>query len=564
MNNQQEDMEYIWRAGDHKLHRIIPFDGDAPDIRFVYNPLGQRIMKLVRPRTNGVTSPENEWTATIYGLDANGQLMATYSNEYTETTAEIFVDERYIYGTKRIGVMKRGVKIFENGTLSPSSDPIKTNALGLKRYSLKSYNGTVNVSISDRKTWNSTDGIFEATIMHYSEFYAYGSLLPNRSYNADESRFLFHNMETDMEVSGTGNSYTTEFRQYDPRLGRWKSLDALMFMFPHLSPYVGFDNNPIYYVDPYGLSSEKGEDGGDPNRNEGDKIYDQGSTEEVNIAAQRTSEQSPEEAKMDRAMGKGKWSEGGEFSDDYGSENWLQFMKNNNWSNSSSQESKDRDGQKARSQYYERKGITLPGTVTTEDYPGQWRDDFNREISERNEISAPYAGYMFLTFGVIYSGAAAIEMIPFMAPYVVPSLRMYHTTIGMNGGYANMGLNWINQSYIQGGGSNYLSFEGKSITGLIMSGSFRYNSTLGGQMMVGAADPWINLSFSGNGFTSAGYFLNSSGNKPSPQQTTALSIMGTFNSIYMGSPLLKSGLGNTLIGNGLMAPGQKAVTNVKE
>jgi RHS repeat-associated protein len=62
-------------------------------------------------------------------------------------------------------------------------------------------------------------------------------------------------MELDNEVSGTGNSYTTEFRQYDPRLGRWKSLDPLMMMFPHMSPYVGFDNNPVYYIDPYGLSA---------------------------------------------------------------------------------------------------------------------------------------------------------------------------------------------------------------------------------------------------------------------------------------------------------------------
>jgi len=260
--DQQEGMEYIWRAGDHKLHRIIPFDDDAPDIRFVYNPLGQRIMKLVRPRTNGVTSPENEWTVTFYGLDANSQVMAIYSSNYTETTAEIFVDEQYIYGSKRIGIMKRGVKIFENGTLSPSSDPIKTNALGLKRYELTNHLGSVNVTISDRKTWNSTDGIFEATVTNYAETYAFGMLMPGRSLNADGQRFLYHGMEQDPEIKGAGNSYTTEFRQYDPRLGRWKSLDALMFMFPHLSPYVGFDNNPIYFVDPYGLSSEKGDGGG--------------------------------------------------------------------------------------------------------------------------------------------------------------------------------------------------------------------------------------------------------------------------------------------------------------
>ncbi|WP_107038358.1 RHS repeat-associated core domain-containing protein [Brumimicrobium mesophilum] len=56
-----------------------------------------------------------------------------------------------------------------------------------------------------------------------------------------------------MEVSGDGNSYTTQFRQYDPRLGRWKSLDPLMKIQPWYSPYVAFNNNPIYFVDPTGL-----------------------------------------------------------------------------------------------------------------------------------------------------------------------------------------------------------------------------------------------------------------------------------------------------------------------
>ena len=69
-------------------------------------------------------------------------------------------------------------------------------------------------------------------------------------------------MEKDPEMKGDGNSYTTEFRQYDPRLGRWLSLDPLMQMFPSISPYVAFDNNPIFYTDPLGLESGTGE--GDP------------------------------------------------------------------------------------------------------------------------------------------------------------------------------------------------------------------------------------------------------------------------------------------------------------
>ena len=58
------------------------------------------------------------------------------------------------------------------------------------------------------------------------------------------------------EVSGSGNSYTTQFIQYDPRLGRWKSLDPLAGKFPNQSPFCAFNNNPLYFTDPLGLEGE--------------------------------------------------------------------------------------------------------------------------------------------------------------------------------------------------------------------------------------------------------------------------------------------------------------------
>jgi RHS repeat-associated protein len=61
--------------------------------------------------------------------------------------------------------------------------------------------------------------------------------------------------------NGDGNSYTTEFRQYDPRLGRWLSLDPMMMEFPEQSPFVAFDNDPISLIDPEGLEAR---DGGEP------------------------------------------------------------------------------------------------------------------------------------------------------------------------------------------------------------------------------------------------------------------------------------------------------------
>ena len=63
-------------------------------------------------------------------------------------------------------------------------------------------------------------------------------------------------MEKDDEFKGKGNSYTTEFRQYDPRIGRWLSLDPLMTKSPGMSPYASFNNNPLYFSDPTGLEGQ--------------------------------------------------------------------------------------------------------------------------------------------------------------------------------------------------------------------------------------------------------------------------------------------------------------------
>jgi RHS repeat-associated protein len=101
-------------------------------------------------------------------------------------------------------------------------------------------------------------------VVSYSDYYPFGMQMPDRNDAVSGYRYGFNGMEGDSEVKGSGNSYTTEFRQYDPRLGRWLSLDPLFANFVWQSPYAAFDNNPIYYRDPLGLAAEGGdEQGGD-------------------------------------------------------------------------------------------------------------------------------------------------------------------------------------------------------------------------------------------------------------------------------------------------------------
>ncbi len=69
---------------------------------------------------------------------------------------------------------------------------------------------------------------------------------------ANAYRYGFNGMEKDNEVKGSGNHYTTEFRQYDSRLGRWFSIDPKAKERASWTPYNTFRNNPILNIDPLG------------------------------------------------------------------------------------------------------------------------------------------------------------------------------------------------------------------------------------------------------------------------------------------------------------------------
>ena len=81
----------------------------------------------------------------------------------------------------------------------------------------------------------------------------------NKSVLKERRAYLygFNGMEKDDEMkNSTGNSYTTMFRQYDPRLGRFMSMDPVVY--PWQSDYAAFNNNPIYFADPSGAEGKGG------------------------------------------------------------------------------------------------------------------------------------------------------------------------------------------------------------------------------------------------------------------------------------------------------------------
>lgn len=87
---------------------------------------------------------------------------------------------------------------------------------------------------------------FNGDILSANDYYPFGMAMASASYSSEAYRYGFQGQEKEDEFKGSGNSYTTELRQYDARIGRWLSFDP-EDQYP--SPYTGFGNNPLNGID---------------------------------------------------------------------------------------------------------------------------------------------------------------------------------------------------------------------------------------------------------------------------------------------------------------------------
>jgi RHS repeat-associated protein len=267
----QEGIERIdWRYGDSKISKIVRTTGTGlNEIEYKYDAFGRRVLKLTKPISGGVVGPINLWKYTYYTYDASGNVMGVY--ELTKDAADeeyLYTEkEAHIYGASRLGVhnVDKLLVVYDNvnQTATEQQPQPLERVLGEKFYELSNHLGNVVTVITDRKLTEldlTTGALYTADVLSYSDYYPFGMAMPGRKFEGDY-RYGFNGMEMDNEVKGSnGSHYTTPFRQYDPRIGRWMSLDPMMGKYPDMSPYVAFNNNPIYFADPLGLEGEGGGD----------------------------------------------------------------------------------------------------------------------------------------------------------------------------------------------------------------------------------------------------------------------------------------------------------------
>lgn len=115
-------------------------------------------------------------------------------------------------------------------------------------------------------------------------------MLDERTFESEGYRYGFNGMEKDDELKGTGNHVDFGARGYDPRLGRWLSVDPSFARYPNLSPYNFGFNSPIRYQDPDGRDPREGNEVLSVNfgRCYITKIYDEGASFNTNDIPLRT------------------------------------------------------------------------------------------------------------------------------------------------------------------------------------------------------------------------------------------------------------------------------------
>ncbi|MDQ3142488.1 MAG: hypothetical protein M3Q56_09625 [Bacteroidota bacterium] len=265
---------------------IITTFGDA-DVEYLYTASQQRLSKIVKPHkvAGAGISDQDQWTYYWYAYDAGGQVMAVYKQTYEDKTAGVYkihldVQEHDVYGSGRLGIRKgdddgkyemtfTGTKtsgVFSTLLYSGASASLSRShfvrELGSKQYEVANHLGNVLVTVSDKRLGYMITPVAVGTVdwyvpdvMSYTDYYVFGAPQPGRA-GGDPTRYGFNGMESDDNMKGDGLDYTTEYRQYDPRVGRWFSPDEIVKHFE--SPYASMTNNPVVCIDPDGLDAQKG------------------------------------------------------------------------------------------------------------------------------------------------------------------------------------------------------------------------------------------------------------------------------------------------------------------
>ena len=167
--------------------------------------------------------------------DPSGKIMSVYRS----TTSEVRQSEVPLYGSSRLGQRTFADRIIS--TTSTTTN-IYTSYRGQKSYELSNHLGNVLTTVSDYKqgiatTINEWEASYYLTeVRSASDYYPFGLEIPNENNLKADYRYGFNGKENDKDWGGD-LIQDYGFRLYNPRYGKFLSVDPLTSNYPRYSPY---------------------------------------------------------------------------------------------------------------------------------------------------------------------------------------------------------------------------------------------------------------------------------------------------------------------------------------
>ena len=205
----------VWNNAAKVRHILRDNTSSKEDLEFVYGPMGNRIVKIVKPKSApGVLSTQEHWTYTYYLRDAQGNVMAVYNRKFDDSdpempmgmdTRDVYVlSEHHIYGSDRCGLQ------------SYDGDPLSTSYVDISGYNAD----------------NTINGIWQTPVVSQQDNYL-AMVQGDKYYECKNHLGNVLAVISDRNLLNVGLSIEANFTAGDPENANWTAVNN---SYPHIIP----------------------------------------------------------------------------------------------------------------------------------------------------------------------------------------------------------------------------------------------------------------------------------------------------------------------------------------
>jgi RHS repeat-associated protein len=281
VDGYNEETTYDWNGNILSMKRNAVISGTVSaidDVTYSYGTDDNKLSNVTESSSNtygfrNITSSSSGYTYTYGNLTADAKKGTTIT--YNEMNKPVTITQtstgKYIQYSYDAAGTRLTKKVYDGSTtktyyyiagLVYDGTTLSYFAMAEGRvrhssgtftyeYFITDQQGNVRVSFED-------NGSGTATVSQETSYYPFGMLMPGNYMPANANKRLYNaGSEWQDDIDGVADYYSTFFREYDPTLGRFNSVDPEAESSNDLSVYHYSNNNPINCNDPLGNDPSK-------------------------------------------------------------------------------------------------------------------------------------------------------------------------------------------------------------------------------------------------------------------------------------------------------------------